>query len=367
MPTLVKDSKTGIYKVRDRRRGRDAIESLGTKDKSVAEQRYALWLTENGGDRWKEVKHSFDAAVEKLAIEHIPLLRPNSIRCYRLHLLRLAPHFEGRLLADIGRADLYAYETARRRDGVKPATIVAELQVLSAVFGCAIQSEWVSANPVPPFLASRKKKGLALSDPKTRYLSIEEEKILLSAARELGDDMFLAAIILAIDTGLRSSELFGLPWSDVDLIKKEITVRADRAKSGSERRVPILPRAEKVLRGLRRHYASPYVLHKEAGQRYGTMRVKLRRVLSSAGLELASWHDLRRTCGCRLLQVHKLQMHAVSAWLGHHSVTLTEKVYAFLRVDDLHEAVGTVRGVSTDNETQEIMETTSNFRALRGA
>lgn len=370
MPTLVQDKKTKLWKVRDRRGGRDVVESLGTRDRGLAEERYGKWLAANGGDRWKEVQHTYDEAVRKMGAEHLPLLRPNSVRAYARHALTLTPHFQGRLLSDISRADLSAYEHARRQDGVKPSTIIAELHVLSAVFGCAIEAEWVEHNPVRPYLQARKKKGLARSDPKTRYLSLEEEKRLLEVARGLdealypGRDMILAALILAIDTGLRSSELLGLPWADVDLINKEITVKADRAKSGHERRVPILPRSEKVLRGLRRHYASPYVLHRRNGSRYDNLKQQMRRLIELAQIEHASWHDLRRTCGCRLLQVHKLPMHAVSAWLGHSSTTITETTYAFLRVDDLHAAVGTVRGLETVKQTLETEETFNKFRAL---
>lgn len=370
MPTLVKDANTGLYKVRDRRGGRDVVESLGTRDRGVAEGRYRTWLGENGGDKWREIQHTYDEAVRKMGAEHLPLLRPNSVKAYARHCLTLTPHFQGRLLSDISRSDLNAYEHARRQDGVKPSTIIAELHVLSAIFGVAIEAEWVENNPVRPYLQARKKKGLTRSDPKTRYLSADEEKRLLEAARRLDEalypsrDMILAALILAIDTGLRSSELLGLPWSDVDLINKEIIVKADRAKSGHERRVPILPRAEKVLRGLRRHYASPYVLHKRNGSRFSNLKPQMRRLVTLSGIEMATWHDLRRTCGCRLLQVHKLPMHAVSAWLGHSSTVITETTYAFLRVDDLHAAVGTVRGVETVNQILENEETINKIRVL---
>jgi integrase/recombinase XerD len=51
------------------------------------------------------------------------------------------------------------------------------------------------------------------------------------------------------------------------------------------------------------------------------------------------WHDLRRTCGCRLLQDKGFTMVQVSKWLGHASVRVTEKHYAFLYVDDLERAL----------------------------
>ena len=51
------------------------------------------------------------------------------------------------------------------------------------------------------------------------------------------------------------------------------------------------------------------------------------------------WHDLRRTFGCRRLQDDGLKMEQVQLLLGHGSVTVTEKAYAFLRVDDVERAL----------------------------
>lgn len=62
------------------------------------------------------------------------------------------------------------------------------------------------------------------------------------------------------------------------------------------------------------------------------------------GMAPFSWHDLRRICGCRLLQGQratelgshpKLAMEEVSKWLGHSSISVTERHYAFLTVDTL--------------------------------
>jgi integrase len=364
MPSLIQDKQTKIYKVRDRRGGKDRQHSLGTTDKAVAQQRFGKWLAAHGGDKWREVQHSFDEAALLLIEERLPRLRPNSVKAYAHHLENLRQHFEGKMLSDIGRADLSAYEHARW-PAVKPGTILAELSVLSAIFDGAIGAEWITVNPVPAYLRGRKRKGLTASPPQTRYLSLEEEERLLRAARRQPDgDMVVAALMLSIDTGLRSEELFGLPWADIDLVRKEITVQAERAKSGKERRVPILPRAEKLLRGLQRHYASPYVLHRGDGARLRSLRPALRGLVAEAGLAPLRWHDLRRTCGCRLLQVHKLPMHAVSAWLGHASTVVTESTYAFLRVDDLHAAVGTLRGPETVIKPSETLETVNDFKAL---
>ena len=50
----------------------------------------------------------------------------------------------------------------------------------------------------------------------------------------------------------------------------------------------------------------------------------------AAGVADVCWHDLRRTAGCRWLQVHKKQMAEVSVLLGHSSIVVTERSYAFL-------------------------------------
>ena len=349
MPTLIRDKATKIWKVRDRRGGRDSLSSLGTTEKAQAEARFAKWLLAHDGDRWKEIDHTFEEAVEKLRDEHLPNLRPNSVRTYAAHLRALSPHFERRKLSEIGRAELYAYEQVRRKAGVRPSTVLAELKVLSVICECAAESEWLETNPVGSYLRTRKKKGLVPSPPQTRYLSEDEEERLLKAALRRPDpDMVTAAIALTIDTGLRAEELFGLTREHVDLARKEIVVTAARAKSKKERRVPLLPRAERTLRMLEdMPWFGAYVIRQRDGRRYEHLRAIIRRLARDARIPPLRWHDLRRTCGCRLLQAHGLPMHAVSMWLGHSSVVQTEKAYAFLRIDDLHRAVGTKRGEET--------------------
>ena len=34
-----------------------------------------------------------------------------------------------------------------------------------------------------------------------------------------------------------------------------------------------------------------------------------------------------------------MDLYKVSRWLGHKTVAVTERAYAFLRIDDLHEAI----------------------------
>lgn len=368
MPSLIKDKKTGIYKVRDRRGGRDIIQSLGTTSKDLAEGRYAKWLAGNDGDKWKEVEHTFDDAVVLTTAEHFPTIRPNTRKAYTFHLLALAQTFQGMKLGEIKRGSLNSHVQRRRRDGVSNDTIRIELAVLSVVFDMAYLSEWVEHNPVRLFIKTLRKRGLIGNPPRDRYLSHEEEARLLEATRTLdrerfhNADMWLAAARLTIAVGFRSAELRAARWQDVDFYRKEITIIG---KGGKKRVVPLLPAAEKVLRALSRPNATPYLVHRSDGSPFGKWSGPIETMTQAAGIENLTWHDLRRTCGCRLLQDRKLRMEEVSAWLGHSSVKVTERVYAFLRVDDLHAPVGTVRGVSPLNNRGETAETMGNINGLR--
>jgi integrase len=97
----------------------------------------------------------------------------------------------------------------------------------------------------------------------------------------------------------------------------------------------------------------PYVFATKDGQRYSETSPTYYEALQSAvrrankarrkagidPMEHLEWHDLRRTCGRRLLQDLGFEMKEVSVWLGHTSVAVTEQNYAFLKVDNLQRSL----------------------------
>ena len=54
-------------------------------------------------------------------------------------------------------------------------------------------------------------------------------------------------IIAALDTACRRGELLALRWADVDLDRKKLTVRAETAKDGDRRVLPVSARLAGVL------------------------------------------------------------------------------------------------------------------------
>jgi integrase/recombinase XerD len=338
----------GIYKRgeiwwgRITRKGKEYRQSLGTSVKGQAQERLRRWSNELSAASWGEkVRRTFNEAAEKFAVEHFAVVKPASARRYCVSLVNLAASFEGLHLDEISRGKLLEFETRRRTEGVTTSTIRRDLRCLSVLFSCADDWEWTDGlNPVTAFLKARQKRGgLKEGQPKTRYLSHEEEAAVLEAAERHA--MLHAAVIFAIDTGLRDKEQLSLHWSQINLSKREVTILPGLgSKSGRGRVVPLLPRTLAMLAKLPRHVSSPFVFWHDNGEKYLRLYRPLQTAVKRAGITVhVEWHDLRRTTGCRLLQDYNLPIERVSAWLGHSSISVTQKHYAFLNVQQLHESV----------------------------
>jgi integrase len=155
---------------------------------------------------------------------------------------------------------------------------------------------------------------------------------------------------VAVFTGLRAGELFGLQWRDVDLARGEATVRhswqGKPTKRGDVRRITLLtPAVEALQRQLERHQGRRYVFPARDGQpRTEDQMPDLAKALASVGITRhVRFHDLRHTCASHLLQgtwaplwlTRPLRLEEVSQWLGHGSIAVTQR-YAHL----CPEAVG---------------------------
>lgn len=325
------------------RNGKVLRRSLKTETKGVARDRLRTWLDQLDAIAWGEKpRHTFDDAAEKFISEHCRTLKPSSTKRYHLSLTALGGILEGLMLDQITSAKLSEFEQARREKGVSSPSIRRDLACLSSMFGCCMEWEWSTVNPVPAYFRSRRKRGLREAQPRTRYLSLEEEAKLIEASSGLRQ----SAIIFAIETGLRREEQFSLTWPQVDLTAKEIRL-SGMTKSGKPRRVPLTERAIAALPP--QHIRSMYVFRHDDGSRVVQFAKGLKQDCRRAAIAMIRWHDLRRTCGCRLLQDKKLSMEAVALWLGHSSILVTEKTYAFLEYEHMRDALDAGTRTDTGN------------------
>src|SRR5262249_53046063 len=116
-------------------------------------------------------------------------------------------------LADISSKDLSTFETERRkgrtREGrrVSVVTVKRDHACLSSIFSSAEEWEWVTRNPVLPYIRARAKKGVMVeNDSRERYLDHDEERLGLFHM----PDTVREAYVLAIEPRLKAEEQWGL-------------------------------------------------------------------------------------------------------------------------------------------------------------
>ncbi len=204
-----------------------------------------------------------------------------------------------------------AYQQHRVRS-VSPSTVNRELAMLKHMFNLA--ERWQlhqGANPVRlvPFLRE--------DNLKFRTLSEAEERKLLSCSPPYLREM----ILFAINTGLRSGEIFRLSWEEIDLELKRIKpiVRKTRRPLA----VPLNETAYEVLVGRYAVRHGPYAFYNPStGDRFKDCKLGLKGSLRRAGLTGITWHTFRHTFATRLTR-SGVDLVTVKELLGHSTVAVT--------------------------------------------
>lgn len=199
---------------------------------------------------------TFQDAVDMYVEKVLPRLRAKTQPRYML--ARLCEHFGRYSLAAITAPMLAEYRDERLKV-VSPQTVVHELGLITRVLK-ACQMDWGIALPQGiPTQAIRRPK---VNNARERRLEGQEEALLLKALA--GKTYPCAAVVLALETAARQSELVSLRWSDVDLKRRVARLRGPGGgvtKSGDDYRdVPLSGRAVATLETLPRKLKDTRVL-----------------------------------------------------------------------------------------------------------
>jgi integrase len=179
---------------------------------------------------------------------------------------------------------------------------------------------------------------------RTRFLS-EPELRSLHGVMQAGDWRLVA---LALEIGLRQSEMFGLRWDCVDIEHGVLTI--PRSKNGTTRHVLMTEEARNIMRSFESFAESPFVFPSKHDPLKSLcpdsfLRNKYRPALRRAGIQNSRWHDLRHTCASRKVMAGA-DLLTVKEWLGHRDFDTTLK-YAHLSPAHMRGAVnlGTLAGL----------------------
>jgi integrase len=145
----------------------------------------------------------------------------------------------------------------------------------------------------------------------------------------------------SLETGLRRSNVTGLKWSQVDLIRKMAWIHADEAKARKAIPVPLSDVAIEILR--RQRFSarnadfidSVFVFKGKPVYQTGTLA--WRKALVKAGIRDFRWHDLRHTWASWHVQKGTL-LHVLQALGGWETVEMVQR-YAHLSADHLAQWV----------------------------
>jgi integrase len=273
-------------------------------------------------------RHTFAQLVERFLAEHVVVLKPTTAKGYRGNIRLLYPHFSNLHLDQITKTRITEFISARRRAGAGNPAIRLDLACLSSMLSCAVGWEWLETNIVRNY----DKRTVRKNPTRVRYLTDDEYGRLIDAASPYLRPM----IALAVQTGMRVSELLSLEWRQVNLRRREITLI--KTKTNAPRVIPLTDAAVTIIVTIARHPTSSFVFFKpETGERYGSIVIGFRGACRRARIKDFHFHDLRHTFASWSVQ-HGMDLYRLSRILGHTTLDMTRR-YAHLATADLHEAI----------------------------
>jgi len=287
-------------------------------------------------DPWTEDPHATIPEVQDAVQQFLDAregeLSDRTWRTYKYDLEPLAEKLRGTRLDHVDPSLIASWA---RRDDVSNRTIEKRLTEVGTFFQHFVDRGIIDDNPTDTLSAPR----VETSPP--RRLTEDEYDRLVAEIKGYADDYddptvdrpqqqasrrwLLYGVQLAVSTGLRRGSLIALTWNHIG--PERITVPAEASKRDGYT-VPLFDRTESILEQI--DTDTEHVLTRPDGSTIPPRMFtrQYNRFAEQAGLEDTSLHTLRHTFASWLVQAG-VPLYKVSNWMGHHSVTVTER-YAHL-------------------------------------
>lgn len=267
-----------------------------------------------------------------------PDYSPNVIRSYVRNLNNhVLPYFKCQI-ADINSLmiteflnELKRKKTAYSNRENKPLTnetIKTIYKPFHTIMQWAYINDIISANPCDKVRLNLKRE----VETKKKFYNIEEYHKLLDLLEDEPLDKQVA-IQLALKTGMRRSELWGLKWQDIDLDNKLIVCNKTRqkiansmhvlpTKTVSSNRTIAIP--DSLVELLKKYKTdTEFVLNMD----YDGLTAWFRYWLKRKELPHITFHDLRHT-HATLLLAEGVDVKTIQKRLGHSDIHTTLQIYA---------------------------------------
>src|SRR5262249_27935083 len=195
----------------------------------------------------------------------------------------------------IGRKDVAARLLATQRER---GNIVAKKarDTLSAFYVWAMENGLVGANPV---IGTTR---FANNEPSDRVLDDDE---LVAIWRACGDDDYGRLIRLLILLGCRRQEIGGIRFSEFDTPDNPTawTLPAERSKNGKAHKLPLMPMALAIIKGIPRMVARDQLFGTRAGAGFASWDRGKTALDARSGVTNWSPHDIRRSVATKMADI----------------------------------------------------------------
>lgn len=283
-------------------------------------------------------KHTLSDLVERYIRDVLPR-KPKIQAEYEPQLKWWSEQIGDVLLSDLSSSliseqrDLLCERITIRKSKISNARVNRYMATLSTAITTAVKEwEWMEDNPLRKLSKLKEPRG------RVRFLSDYERERLLTACRQSHNPNLYLTVILAMSTGGRQSEIWGLRWECVDLQNGFVTF--EETKNDEPRSVPLVGYAlELMMKHSKVHsidtdlvFPSRVDCHK-----HFDFRRPFQMALKEAQIANFRWHDLRH-CAASYLVMAGVDMRTVAEILGHKTLQMTQR-YTHLSPEHLKDAV----------------------------
>jgi integrase len=261
---------------------------------------------------------SVEAALDMYWAKHclVHMKRPERSELYRHNNLRKFFHGTIKRALTLAMSDDYIQQ--RLAGGTDIDTVNREINTLKGLSRWLTERGFLTANPLTGL------KHVKGDTRRIRWLSDTEINLLADNASERMRQM----VLFALNTGFRKENVENVKVEDVHFADGFIT--AAKTKSGKPYEVPIFPSYKATLEGIiAGRKSGPIFPHFNFGKEFLAMVKAAGLYTNSKDPNRVTIHVLRHTYAAHLLRTGK-SIYAVSKWLGHSSVVVTEQVYGHL-------------------------------------
>lgn len=287
-------------------------------------------------------------------------VRPNTVRNYTERYERNIKGVIGKkLLTEVKPIHCQKIFSDMAEEGYKTSTIYQTRIALFNMMDFAKENDVIINNPCKKSV----KSDMGQPSDKKEALTIDVQKKFLEGAKGQSYENQFRFIL---QTGLRTGELVGLKWDDIDFENRTLTISRTmefrykvgewrvgppKSKSGY-RTIPLTDEAIRILKAQKEKNSKIKVINLEwADQVFlcrkgepvknSTYDTALFKICDKVGIKRFSMHVLRHTFATRCIEAGMMPK-TLQKILGHSNIGITMNLYVHITEDEKHKEIDLV-------------------------